>query len=398
MYHYFIFYFIFLVCLYYLNDFKFYNVSLFNNLITKNISLLTVSNHRSVVDDPALFAGNMSLLQLSSTSLFRYGFCAREICFRNKYSNFYFFNGKCLPIDRGLGIYQPDMKLISNYLANKSWVHIFPEGRVVQLADIGPCKWGVGYLLAENPNTTILPFISTGMDEIFKDSRGKVGRYIPQWGQRIRGFFMPTFNVKEYCDKFDKLCKVNDGFSDPWPPNREELYASLTFIVEKELRRGWDGLQILMRVEDYYNDLLKHNNDTSLIHQNQLLSSNNRFAPYWKTLIAEIDLNKAFDGDKMTNKILSLPFVEKDSFEPFSLNLNSRSTLNLYTNIHAKINPPKEYYDFHVKIKIPANTFLSNLTDYSKLCPPSNFMKHFNTLLNEKRNVDFKTYYAAKAR
>lgn len=50
--------------------------------------------------DPSLTAAMMSFTDLCRMSIMRWGFCAREVCFKNDIVNFYFYAGKAMPVDR----------------------------------------------------------------------------------------------------------------------------------------------------------------------------------------------------------------------------------------------------------------------------------------------------------
>ncbi len=73
----------------------------------------------------------------------RWGLCAREVCFKKKFLEPFFHAVKVFPIERGAGVYQPSMQTLQLRFNAGEWVHIFPEGRVVQTQDLGPFKWGM---------------------------------------------------------------------------------------------------------------------------------------------------------------------------------------------------------------------------------------------------------------
>ena len=87
---------------------------------------------------------------------------------------------QALPIWRGGGVDQPLLLDVARRVSNGDWVHVFPEGRVVQsgrlatdeistrseeeVARIGRLKWGVGKLIAHAAvPPTVLPWHHRGM-------------------------------------------------------------------------------------------------------------------------------------------------------------------------------------------------------------------------------------------
>lgn len=74
--------------------------------------LLTVSNHTSTTDGPAVIAAMLpwkAFYPSHYTRSVRWSLCAREICYQNLPLRHFFRNGQVLPIDRGRGTGQPIM-------------------------------------------------------------------------------------------------------------------------------------------------------------------------------------------------------------------------------------------------------------------------------------------------
>ena len=56
----------------------------------------------------------------------------------NDFVSTYFGAGKALPVCRGAGIGQAEMRTLESKFAPGSWIHIFPEGKVDQVSgDVG---------------------------------------------------------------------------------------------------------------------------------------------------------------------------------------------------------------------------------------------------------------------
>lgn len=68
--------------------------------------LITVSNHRSVFDDPFLLGAILPYNVLFNSSQMRWGLCGVDICFRNRFYGAFLTLGHTLPIIRNGGVDQ----------------------------------------------------------------------------------------------------------------------------------------------------------------------------------------------------------------------------------------------------------------------------------------------------
>jgi len=105
-----------------------------------NTPLITVSNHRSLVDDPCILSGILPLAIASSANNNRYAVCSQEYAFNNKLPSLfhaYAGLGRVLPIKRGAGINQKLLLDYAHLVASGEWCHVFPEGGIWQTSTLG---------------------------------------------------------------------------------------------------------------------------------------------------------------------------------------------------------------------------------------------------------------------
>ena len=248
----------------------------------KGESLLTVSNHRSVFDDPGVVSCLLPLWIGLQPKYNRWGICSQEYCFNDRLPAFikgYIGAGQVVPIYRGGGINQKLLENFAKLLARGEWCHIFPEGGVFQLNElggrhqkhkmyqenpyneanennldsIGKLKWGVGKLIAHAPiRPRVIPFAHIGMDVLLpKDQMirifgGKPLKVKIKFGKEL--FFDDL--IQEHEKKHGKLWKYESNRggnsidkdqlahdNDYWNSSKKEkeLYKKITMRVEKEL-------------------------------------------------------------------------------------------------------------------------------------------------------------------
>ena len=95
---------------------------------SENVSLITVSNHRSMFDDPGILGCVVPFPEALRPRNIRWNLCAEEICFQgNAFLESFFAAGKTISIFRGGGVNQPHFLDIARQVAAGDWVHIFPE-------------------------------------------------------------------------------------------------------------------------------------------------------------------------------------------------------------------------------------------------------------------------------
>eukprot|EP00249_Psilotum_nudum_P013811 c24527_g1_i2 orf=196-786(-) len=107
----------------FLNSTQVHNQQTLFNLVKsrpRGTPLLTISNHMSTLDDPLMW-GLRGLP--ADPKLGRWCLAANDICFTNALFSYFFRLGKCIPITRGAGIYQPHMNEALDRLKEGEWVH-----------------------------------------------------------------------------------------------------------------------------------------------------------------------------------------------------------------------------------------------------------------------------------
>jgi monolysocardiolipin acyltransferase len=152
----------------------------------KNRPLVTVANHNACLDDPALISTISPISVLKDSRAIRWGLCASDVCFKNPSMIRFFSATKALPAYRGSGLHQASIDFVIEKLKQGKWLHIFPEGAVIQNKGyaIARCKWGVGKALASvrNLNPLLVPFVHRGMENV----NPLPGRYDLKTGKKVR--------------------------------------------------------------------------------------------------------------------------------------------------------------------------------------------------------------------
>lgn len=235
-------------------------------------ALITVANHSTVLDDPALMAAVLPWRLVLNSAKHRWAVCTQEVCFRNDLFAAFVGCGKVLPIKRGAGVDQPQFLDLCRHVAAGNWVHLFPEGKVNQGDRIGAnyigvrdaeaaalcggrLKWGIGKMVAHSPQAPVLiPFYAKGMRELLPCDPATGENERPTLA-RMTGKRVEFWAGREV--KFDDLIRAHEiehgplwkygsrpgedsaDWREHWPSSKEEraLYSAITWRVEEEMIR-----------------------------------------------------------------------------------------------------------------------------------------------------------------
>lgn len=135
--------------------------------------LLTVSNHKSVLDDPLLLGALLPWSLLTDPSRMRWGLCAVDICWQGRAAAAVLTAGKVLPIVRRGGLGQPELTRYAALLGRGDWLHVFPEGRVSQ-EGMTYARHGLGKMVVAameaappgSPPPLLLPIYHEGVERV----------------------------------------------------------------------------------------------------------------------------------------------------------------------------------------------------------------------------------------
>ncbi|GBP67681.1 Tafazzin homolog [Eumeta japonica] len=196
------------------------------------VPLITVSNHHSCFDDPGLW-GVLDASTLIRGSRMRWSLAAHDICFTNKMHSYFFSLGRCVPVVRGAGVYQPALDFCLERLQAGDWVHIFPEGRVNVDKEHIRFKWGVGRLVSESARPPlVIPVWHEGMDGVLPN----VEPYLLRFRKRV------FLNVGEPIALHAILERLKGAHASP-----EETRRVITERIQLELMRLRDQTHALVR-------------------------------------------------------------------------------------------------------------------------------------------------------
>jgi len=233
----------------------------------KNQAIITVSNHRSLFDDPGVVSCLLPLWIGIQPKYNRWGICSQEYCFGDIIPSIikgYIGAGQVLPIRRGGGIDQNLFRDFASLVARGEWCHIFPEGGVWQWDELGgrgrhaiieskasevtksKLKWGIGKLIAHAPvKPRVVPFAHVGMENLCPQEKVSRKTYLKkklfggeplklhiQFGREI------VFDdlIEEYESKHGKLWVYGDASNHFVSSDSEKaLYRQIALRVEGDL-------------------------------------------------------------------------------------------------------------------------------------------------------------------
>jgi monolysocardiolipin acyltransferase len=187
------------------------------------LGLLTVSNHRSVADDPVMLAAMLPPRILVRPRLMRWGLCSADICFQERLTGRLLSLGKALPVLRTGGVGQRYITDAAAKLASGDWIHVFPEGRVVQ-ASLGYMKRGVGRMLAiyhERNNgglPLVLPLYHEGVENVMpqNSATNELLGMMPRVGHNVYAIAGDPVDVRDIFEKHMPACaKAGGTRTDP---------------------------------------------------------------------------------------------------------------------------------------------------------------------------------------
>ncbi|XP_031551042.1 tafazzin-like [Actinia tenebrosa] len=197
------------------------------------VPLVTVSNHYSCLDDPLMW-GILKLKVLFSREKQRWTLGAKELLFSKPLHAFLFSRGKVIPVVRGEGVYQKGVDFALEQLNQGQWVHVFPEGKVIEDGSLVRLKWGVGRLIAESKVTPIvLPLWHVGMDDILPNQKP----YIPQIMKKVTVLVGEPIKfediLKDYQKRKKSATEARKHITDVIQCRFKELKEEAEFIHSK---------------------------------------------------------------------------------------------------------------------------------------------------------------------
>ena len=235
-----------------------------------NQALITVSNHRSLFDDPGVVSCLLPLWVGLQPKYNRWGICSQEYCFADALPALvkgYVGAGQVLPIERGGGIDQRLLRDFASLVQKGEWCHIFPEGGVWQWNELGgrgrfhvveeecntvkksKLKWGVGKLIAHaRVRPRVVPFAHVGMENLLPQDRTTRKTYLKEkifGGEPLKLYIQFGAEIlfddliEEHEAKYGPLRKFDDMNKDDKSfvstETEKELYKKIALRVENRL-------------------------------------------------------------------------------------------------------------------------------------------------------------------
>ncbi|KAL3663949.1 hypothetical protein V7S43_010838 [Phytophthora oleae] len=213
----------------------------------KGTAVITVSNHSATVDDPAVFA-NMTPWKYALPWNGRWSLASQEYCYtKGKILAAAFFGAKTLPVKRGAGIDHQMIQAIFDKVEEGAWVHIFPEGKIVQQEalggrpsprreEIGRLKWGVGKLIARaTTRPIVVPVYHYNMEQLMpQDEKNRLISLIPRTNLDLGVIVGEPLS---FDDLFERYADDHVVGSTPWETQEREkaLYSAITRRIENAL-------------------------------------------------------------------------------------------------------------------------------------------------------------------
>uniref|UniRef100_W6NLA5 Tafazzin family protein n=1 Tax=Haemonchus contortus TaxID=6289 RepID=W6NLA5_HAECO len=196
------------------NELVVHNKERFMNLwMDRSRPLITISNHRSNLDDPLMWSFISTREMYKNIDRHRYTLAAHNICFTTPLHTRFFSLGQCVPCVRGEGVYQKGMDFCVEKLNENGWVHMFPEGRVTK--EPLRFKWGVGRLIEDTViPPLVLPIWCTNMSSVWPNHPP----YYPRFGNKVEIHIGDPFDSR----------KVLDELSLKKDDSNEYLYTATT--------------------------------------------------------------------------------------------------------------------------------------------------------------------------
>jgi len=253
-----------------LNYFTVHNHQVFLDSLAKHRlqkkPFISISNHSSCIDDPILWGALFPWKWICNPIKHRWSAAAHDVCFTKNFHTIFFAFGKTFPIVRGKGIYQPAMDFAVELLKEYQFLHVFPQGKVVQESDLDDqniniitkanynelsltCKedenksycfkWGIARLIldliTDTQSIEVLPFYHLGMDKVLPN----IKPYIPQIGKKVTVYIRkegPILFNRNFIDNI--LCNGDTSLS-----TKERRIAITKFLEEETKKLKWKAIE-----------------------------------------------------------------------------------------------------------------------------------------------------------